>query len=74
MNGKYKMNYWKFNKYLKMLSFIVFNQKIKFILFEGKESNINDILDFISEITQNDKLKEIKHFELSKNEFVNIIN
>lgn len=57
-----------------MLSFIVFNQKIKFILFEGKESNINDILDFISEITQNDKLKEIKHFELSKNEFVNIIN
>lgn len=74
MNGKYKMNYWKFNKYLKMLSFIVFNQKIKFILFEGKESNINDILDFISEITQNDKLKEFKHFELSKNEFVNIIN
>ena len=74
MNGKYKMNYWKLNKYLKMLSFIVFNQKIKFILFEGKESNINDVLDFISEITQNDKLKEFKHFELSKNEFVNIIN
>jgi 16S rRNA G966 N2-methylase RsmD len=75
MGDKYKMNYWKLSKYLNLLTFINYNQNYKYILFEGKESNIKDILDFISDLTNNKKIKDdnIKHYDLSKNEFVKLI-
>ena len=69
----YKLEYWKINKYLKMLSIISFNTNFKYLFFEGCESNLTDILNFMSDITSNIRLKNIKHYELSKKEYVKLI-
>ena len=69
----YKLEYWKLNKYLKMLSVISLNSNYKYLFFEGCESNLTDILNFMSDLTRNQKLKNIKHYELSKKEYVKLI-
>ena len=69
----YKLEYWKFNKYLKILTEISFHNNYKYLFFEGNESCLTDILEFISNLTNNQNLKHIKHYKLSEKEYVKLI-
>lgn len=68
----YDVKYWKLDKYLNLLAYILKHTKQKFIIFEGKKSNLNDMFKFFEMIT-NQKINYEK-FNIGKNEFVILIN
>ena len=45
---------------LVLLYLLTFNEGFKYLFFEGNESNLTDILEFISKLTKNETLRIVK--------------